>query len=319
MSKSKAVDISIIVPMRNESANIDSLFAELKTVVSKVKEKFEIICINDASCDDTLEKLKAAQKKNPAIKIIDFSRNFGKEAALTAGIDRANGKAIIPLDADLQDPPSLIPEMIEKWKEGYKVVLATRNSRPGEGAIKRLTAHLFYKIIGQMSPVRIPENTGDFRLMDRQVVEIIKQMPERTRFMKGMFAWAGFKTAHIYFDRKSRKKGSTNWNYWRLWQFALDGIFSFSTLPLKIWTYVGSIIALASFVYASFLVGRTILFGVDVPGYASIMTAVLFMGGIQLVGIGVIGEYIARIYRETKQRPIYVINETIGFEDAKNK
>lgn len=306
-------DLSIIVPVYNESKAIDAFFDEIMSVLGKMPESHEIICINDNSNDDSLAKLKSYRDKYPAVKIIDFSRNFGKEAALTAGINYASGNAVIPIDADLQDPPALIPEMVEKWHEGYKVVLATRKTRIGEGMLKSVTASLFYKFIGSISRVKIPANTGDFRLIDRQVVDVIKALPERTRFMKGLFAWAGFPTATIYFNRQARKHGKTSWNYWRLWQFALDGIFSFSTVPLKIWTYIGMAVSLISMIYASFLVIKTLVFGVDVPGYASIMTAVLFMGGIQLISIGVIGEYVARIYREVKGRPVYVVKEEIGF------
>ncbi len=316
-TKNPKHSISLIIPMYNESKGFDFLFNELYKVIDPLEEEFEIICINDCSTDDTLEKLKSQHKKDKRVRIIDFSRNFGKEAGLTAGIDFAIGDAVIPIDADLQDPPSLIPQMIEKWHEGYKVVLATRKSRRGEGWLKVTTASIFYKIIGKISMVKIPANTGDFRLMDRIVIDVIKQLPERTRFMKGLFSWAGFETTHIYFNRPNRKRGATSWNYWRLWQFALDGIASFSTVPLKIWTYIGSVISLFAILYAVYLVIRTILFGADVPGYASIMTAILFIGGIQLIGIGILGEYIARIYNESKHRPIYVLKDTIGFPDEK--
>jgi len=313
MTKKTNKLISLIIPIYNETKGIDLLFNKLCEVIDLLKEDFEFICVNDASSDDSLGKLKNLRKKDKRIKIIDFSRNFGKEAAMTAAIDLAKGDAVIPIDADLQDPPELIKEMIEKWHEGYKVVLATRKSRSSEGKIKEFTARLFYKLIGKISKVPIPPNTGDFRLMDRKVVDVIKQLPERTRFMKGIFAWAGFETTQVYFDRPGRSTGNTSWNYWKLWQFALDGIASFSTMPLKIWTYVGSLISLFAIIYSVYLIIRTIIFGADVPGYASIMTAVLFLGGIQLIGIGVLGEYIARIYKETKQRPIYIIKEKIGF------
>lgn len=232
---------------------------------------------------------------------------------MTAGLDHASGEVVIPIDADLQDPPELIPEMIAKWREGYKVVLATRKSRR-ESWFKRNTALAFYSIMGRMSTVKIPKNTGDFRLMDRQVIEAMKLLPERTRFMKGLFAWAGFSTTVIYFDRPDREIGESKWNYPRLWNFALDGIFSFTTVPLKIWTYLGLIISFCSFIYGTFLIIRTLIHGSDVPGYASLMVVILFLGGIQLMSLGIIGEYIGRIYRETKRRPIYIIEKKTGIE-----
>ncbi len=307
--------ISIIIPMKNESAGVEILFSRLEPILdslAKTGGKWEIICVNDGSNDNTLEILRAKSLVNPRVKVLSLSRNFGKEAALTAGLEYAKGDVVVPLDADLQDPPELIPEMVSQWKNGFKVVLATRKTR-NESWMKRKSAGAFYNIMGRFSTVRIPKNTGDFRLIDRQVVEAVKLLPERTRFMKGLFAWAGFKTTTIYFDRPARFAGTTNWNYWKLWKFALDGIFSFSTFPLKIWTYIGVIISLISFLYGSFLIIRTLLYGSDVPGYASLMTVILFLGGIQLISLGIIGEYIGRIYRETKHRPLYVIEEKIGF------
>jgi glycosyltransferase involved in cell wall biosynthesis len=250
--------------------------------------------------------------------VINLSRNFGKEIALTAGLDHAAGQAIIPIDADLQDPPELIGEMIAKWREGYDVVYCTRRSREGETWLKRFTADYFYRIIGHLSQVTIPSNTGDFRLLDRRVVEALKQMPERNRFMKGLFAWVGFKQTALYFDRNPRFRGDTKWNYWKLWNFALDGITSFSLLPLKVWSYVGSIISLLSLLYAIYLVLRTLILGIDLPGYASLMVAILFLGGIQLIGLGVLGEYLGRVYEEVKNRPLYLVRERYGFAPAQN-
>lgn len=317
MTTLPAPDISIIIPMYNESAGLELLFKALKDMMASVPESFEILCIDDNSTDDTFTKLKGLQTGDARIKIIRFSRNFGKEAGLTAGIDHATGRAVIPIDADLQDPPILIPEMIAKWKEGYDVVLATRRSRPGESWAKRTTAGLFYRFMNTISRSPMPANTGDFRLMDRKVIDVVKALPERTRFMKGLFSWPGFTTTQIFYDRPNRAAGNTSWNYWKLWQFALDGIVSFSTWPLKVWTYIGTAISFIAFVYMLFLVLRTLILGSDVPGYASIMSAVLFMGGIQLIGIGIIGEYVARIYKETKHRPIYVVRETMGIHNDK--
>jgi glycosyltransferase involved in cell wall biosynthesis len=301
--------ISIILPCHNEEQSLDAFFERIQPILHDIDNDWEIVCINDGSQDKTLEILKSYSNEDARIKVINFARNFGKEAAMTAGIDKCNGQVVIPIDADLQDPPELIANMVELWREGYDVVLATRNSRKGESWIKKTTAAAFYKIIGKMANIDIPANTGDYRLMDRKVVESIKALTERNRFMKGLFAWSGFKTTTIYFDRDERYAGNTSWNYWKLWQFALDGIFSFTTMPLKIWTYIGGLISLSSFIYAIILIAKTMVYGTDVPGYASLMVVMLFIGGIQLISLGVMGEYIARIYRETKARPTYIIDE----------
>ncbi|MGD1922291.1 MAG: glycosyltransferase, partial [Pleurocapsa sp.] len=248
------------------------------------------------------------------IKVINLSLNFVKEIALTLLIDRAACAAVIPIDSDLQDPPELIHQLVAKWRQGYDVVYATRRARKGETWVKRITAGAFYKTIEKISPIPIPKNTGDFRLLDRRAVEAIKQMPERTRFMKGLFTWVGFKQTSILFDRQPRYQGNTTWNYWKLWNFAIDGITSFSSLPLKIWSYIGLCVSCLSLLYASFLVIRTIVIGIDVPGYASLMVAILFLGGLQLITLGVVGEYLSRVYEEVKGRPLYFVRESYGFE-----
>ncbi|NEO32572.1 MAG: glycosyltransferase family 2 protein [Symploca sp. SIO3C6] len=310
-----SVELSVVVPLYNEEPNIDHLFERLESVLERLNTTYEIVCVNDGSKDDTFTCLIRHHNRNPAIKAINLSRNFGKEIALTAAIDFATGAAVVPIDADLQDPPELIEQMLAKWREGYDVVYATRRSRQGESWFKRLTADVFYRTIGKMTRVPIPRNTGDFRLLDRRVVEAIKQMPERTRFMKGLFTWVGFKQTSILFDREPRFKGQTTFNYWKLWNFALDGITSFSFLPLKVWSYIGLIISLISLLYASFLIIRTLIFGIDVPGYASLMVAVLFLGGIQLLTLGIIGEYLGRVYEEVKERPLYFVRESYGFSE----
>ena len=312
-----SVELSIVVPLYNEEANIDYLVERLVTVLDNLNTTYEIVCINDGSRDNTLKLLVDYHVRNPAIKVVNLSRNFGKEIALTAGIDYTTGAAIIPIDADLQDPPELIEQLVAKWREGYDVVYATRRSRSGESWLKRFTANSFYRTIAKMSPVPIPANTGDFRLLDRQVVEAIKQLPERTRFMKGLFAWVGYKQTSILFDRAPRFGGKTTWNYWKLWNFALDGITSFSLFPLKVWSYIGLVVSFISLLYASFLILRTLIFGVDVAGYASLMVAVLFFGGIQLITLGVIGEYLGRVYEEVKRRPLYFVRDSHGFKDKK--
>lgn len=313
-----SVELSIVVPLYNEEPNIDYLFERVESVLKRLNTSYEIVCVNDGSRDNTLKCLIEHHHRNPAIKVVNFSRNFGKEIALTAGIDYATGAAVIPIDADLQDPPELIEELVAKWREGYDVVNATRRSRAGETWLKRFTANAFYNTIGSMSRVPIPANTGDFRLLDRRVVDSLKQLPERTRFMKGLFAWVGYKQTTVMFDRQPRLKGATKWNYWRLWNFALDGIASFSFLPLKVWGYVGLTISSFSLLYAVYLVLRTLIYGIDVAGYPSLMVAVLFLGGIQLLTLGIIGEYLGRVYEEVKGRPLYLVRESYGFDRARS-
>lgn len=306
------VELSVVIPMHNESASLPGLFARLKPCLEQVTTNYEIVCINDGSSDNTYALLKEYHARDPRIKLVNLSRNFGKETALTAGIDYAAGQAVIPFDADLQDPPEIIPELVERWRSGYKVVLATRRSRPGDSWLKQKSAEWFYRSMNKVSTVKLPPNTGDFRLMDRVVVNAVRQLPERTRFMKGIFAWVGFSTTTVYFDREARVAGETNWNYWKLWKFALDGIFSFTTVPLRVWTYIGALISFASILWAMFILLRTLIMGIDIPGYASLIVAVLFVGGMQLLSIGIIGEYVGRIYRESKQRPLYIVQETVG-------
>lgn len=304
--------LSIVIPMYNEGEGLPLLFDRLVPILQSVTPDWEILCINDGSNDNTLAALKKFREMEPRIRYLSFSRNFGKEAALSAGLAHARGRAVIPIDADLQDPPELIPQMVEKWREGYKVVLATRQSRRDDTFMKRTTARAFYRLIAKLTAFPFPKDTGDFRLMDEAVVEVIRRLPERTRFMKGLFAWVGFTTTQLYFDRAPRAAGPAKMNVRALWRLAKDGVFSFTTFPLRLSTYLGIIISAFSFAYAAYLIIRTMLWGVDVPGYASIMAAVLCMGGVQLFSIGILGEYIGRIYRETKQRPLYVIEEKSG-------
>jgi len=305
----REIEISVVVPMFNEISNIEDLFSRLVSVLTSVTDSFEIVCVNDGSSDGTMEKLLELKGNDPHFVFIDLARNFGKEIALTAGIDHAKGQAVIPIDSDLQDPPELITEFVEKWREGYEVVYAQRRTRKGETFFKLTSANLFYRALNKMTDIHIPPNTGDYRLLDRRVVEVLKQMPERSRFMKGLFAWVGFRQVAVQFDRDPRFSGETKWNYLKLWRLALDGITSFSSVPLKFWSYMGMGIALSSFVYMLFLLIRTTFFQVDVPGYASIMVMILFLGGIQLIGIGILGEYIGRIFDEVKHRPMYVVKK----------
>ena len=307
--------LSAVIPLYNEELNVGDLLQRLEQLFIHLDISYEIVCVNDGSRDSTLERLIRNHQSNPAIKVVNLSRNFGKEIALTAGIDYSEGDAVIPIDADLQDPPEVIESLIAKWLEGYDVVYAVRRSRQGESWLKRFTANAFYQVIGRMSALEIPRNTGDFRLLDRRVVEKLKLIPERTRFMKGLFSWVGFKQTAIYYDRAPRHKGQTKWNYWRLWNFAIDGITSFSQMPLKVWSYVGLVLAVFSLLYAAFLVVRTLVLGTDVPGYASLMVVLLSLGGIQILTLGILGEYLGRVYEEVKQRPLYLVRDIYGFTD----
>lgn len=313
------VQLSIVVPCYNEEPNIAHLFERLISVLEPLEMTYEIVCVNDGSKDNTLKLLVEYHRRHPAIKVVNFSRNFGKEIALTAGFDYTTGNAVIPIDADLQDPPELIIDLIAKWQEGYDVVYATRRSRQGESWLKKFTAHNFYRITQRLTSVKIPPDTGDFRLMDRKVVEALKQLPENNRFMKGLFSWVGYQQTSILYDRYPRFKGETKWNYWKLWNLAIEGITAFSSVPLKIWSYIGISISLISFIYASFLVIRTLIFGIDVPGYASLMVAILFLGGMQLVSLGILGEYLGRVHDEVKRRPLYLVRESYGFKNHISK
>ena len=299
--------ISIIAPCYNEEETIEPFLRRIEEILTQINEPYEIVFINDGSRDNTLNVLLNAKQNFKNIRIINFSRNFGKEAALTAGLDKARGEAAIPIDVDLQDPPELIKELVAKWREGYDVVLAKRADRTSDSFAKRVSADLFYKLNGKISNVDIPNNVGDFRLMSKRVVEALKQLPENQRFMKGLFAWVGFKTTVIEYAREKREAGQSSFNGWKLWNFALDGITSFSTLPLRIWLYIGALVSFLSFLYGSFIILKTLIFGVDLPGYASLAVIMLFLGGIQLIGIGILGEYIGRIYSESKRRPSYII------------
>lgn len=300
--------VSIVTPFYNESEGVEIFFDNMERVLNKISGyRFEIVCVDDGSRDDTLNKLISEAQRNAGVRVVELSRNFGKEAALTAGIDNALGDAVVPIDADLQDPPDLIPKLIERWREGFEVVLAKRSDRSSDGYLKRKTAELFYSTHNRISSVKIPENVGDFRLMDRVVVDALKKLPERQRFLKGLFAWVGYKTTTIEYVRAPRAAGLTKFSGFKLWELALEGITSFSIVPLKVWTYVGAIGALITSVYAVFIVLRTLLIGVDVPGYASLLVAVLFVGSLQLMSVGLLGEYIGRIYLESKQRPRYLV------------
>ena len=299
--------ISIVAPCYNEEDVIDIFLEKIFTVLEQLGKPYEIVFVNDGSRDNTLEILKAKAKEYEVVRVISLSRNFGKEAALSAGLDMARGEVVVPIDVDLQDPPELILDFVKKYEEGYDVVVGKRADRTTDTPAKRVSAELFYKMHNKISDIEIPHNVGDYRLMSRRVIEELKKLPETQRFMKGIFAWLGFKTAVVEYKREERVAGETSFNGWKLWNFALDGITSFSTAPLRIWLYIGMVLAFISFVYGSWIILKTLIFGVDSPGYASMITIVLFLGGIQLMGIGILGEYIGRIYIESKNRPVYII------------
>jgi len=300
--------LSLVVPFFNEGAAVDGFFQRIDPVLDALTDfTFEIVCVNDGSSDDTLDQLLKRISRDARLRVIDLSRNFGKEAALTAGLNQARGAAVIPIDADLQDPPELIPRLIEQWQNGYEMVLAKRANRDSDSYLKRQTARLFYRLHNAVSDIVLPENVGDFRLIDRQVLDALNLLPENRRFMKGLFAWVGFKSTTVEYTRDARSAGSSKFSGWRLWNLALEGITSFSTVPLRCWTYGGFAISLLAFVYGLVTIIKTLIRGIDMPGYASLLTVVLFLGGIQLIGIGVLGEYIGRVYLESKGRPIYLI------------
>lgn len=302
------LDVSLVVPVYNEADTVGLFIKRVGEVFDALDTvRIEVVFVNDGSSDGTLDRLLDCQKRCPRVRVVDLSRNFGKEAALTAGLQAARGHVVVPIDVDLQDPPELILDMIAKWREGYDVVLGRRINRDADSWPKRVSATWFYRIHNWIAEPLVPENVGDFRLMDRAVVDALKELPESRRFMKGLFAWVGFRTAFVEYVRPERAAGSSKFNGWRLWNFALEGLTSFSTVPLRIWTYAGSIVALLSFLYGLLILARVLIFGVDVPGYASVFVAVTFLGGLQLVGIGVIGEYLGRTYLETKRRPVYVV------------
>ncbi|WP_353497622.1 glycosyltransferase family 2 protein [Vibrio sp. CB1-14] len=301
--------ISIICPCYNEEQVVSLFMERITTVLQQTEYDYEVILINDGSKDNTLSVIKQLQQQDAHIRVVNLSRNFGKEAALTAGIDLARGEVLIPIDADLQDPPELIHDFLEKWREGYDVVVAKRADRSTDSWAKKFSAEMFYKFHNAVAQVDIPENVGDFRLINRRVVNAIQLLPENQRFMKGIFSWVGFKTAVVEYKREAREAGETSFNGWKLWNFALDGITSFSTAPLRIWLYIGSFISALAFIYGSFTVVKTLIYGIDAPGYASTITIMLFLGGVQLIGIGVMGEYIGRLYMESKRRPTYIIEE----------
>jgi glycosyltransferase involved in cell wall biosynthesis len=300
--------LSIVVPAYNEEAVLPEFHRRTAAVLDGLDLDAEVLYVNDGSKDRTLQVLRQLRAQDPRVGIVDLSRNFGKEIALTAGLDAARGDAVVVIDADLQDPPELIPELLRRWQEGYDVVYAQRESRAGESMAKKATAYAFYRLIQRMSRVKIPADTGDFRLLSRRALDALKQLREQHRFMKGLFAWIGFPQIGVPYRRDPRFAGDTKWNYWRLWNFALDGITSFSIAPLKVASYLGLAIAAFAFFYALWIIAKTLLWGDPVPGFPTLIVVVLFLGGMQLMFLGVIGEYLGRMFDEAKRRPLYFLN-----------
>jgi len=310
----KDCTVSVVVPVYNESEVLPETFSRLHAVLSEAGLPFEIVFVDDGSTDGSREILESLQAGHSQIVVVLLSRNFGKEYALTAGLDFARGDAVIMLDADLQDPPELIPQMLERWRAGADVVTMRRVRREGETMAKRSSAWLFYRLLNRISDVDIPPDTGDFRLLSARAVRAIAQMPERVRYMKGIFAWIGFEQAEIPYERSSRAAGQTKWGYLRLFRLALDGITAFSTVPLRLASYVGFITALLAFGYGAWTVIKTLVFGDPVAGFPTLMTSILFLGGIQLMAIGLLGEYLGRLFTESKQRPLYLVSRVLRDE-----
>jgi len=306
--------LSLVVPMHDEAQVLGQFFERIEAATAGLGVAVEIICVDDGSRDETLSGLVQKAARDARVKVIALARNFGKEAALTAGIEAASGDMVVPIDADLQDPPELIAEFVTRWEEGYDVVYGARADRSSDTAMKRTTAQLFYRVFNRVADLDIPASAGDFRLMDREVVETLKRLPERNRFMKGLFAWVGYRQIGVPYVRPERAAGTTSMGYLRLWRFALDGITSFSTAPLRVWSVIGFVSAILAVVLAVALIVRVLIVGREVPGYASLMTVVLFGFAIQMMAFGVLGEYVGRLYQEVKGRPIYVVRARVGFD-----
>lgn len=309
-------DLSIIVSMYNEEDSLDVFFEKIREALSAISNySYEIICIDDGSIDKTYELLLDYANKDNRIKIIKFSRNFGKEYGLMAGFKFCKGRAAIPMDVDLQDPPELIVDFVKKWEDGYDMVYGIRSDRGSDTFLKRFTAKLFYKIYNMMTRSPIPYNAGDYRLVDRKIIDAILLLKERNVFMKGIFGWTGFKSCGVKYTRQKRVAGKSKWNYWKLWNFALDGITASTTFPLRIWTYLGTLLSSVGILYAIYIILRTIVQGIDVPGYASLLVFILLLGGIQMIILGILGEYIGRIFIEVKDRPIYIVEKKVNIGD----
>lgn len=311
--------LSLVVPMFNEAGNLDRLFDRLAQVMADLGESYEIVCVDDGSRDDTVARALEHHRRDPRIKVVELSRNFGKELALTAGLRHTSGQAVVMIDADLQHPPEVIKDMMREWRQGFEMVIAVRRHRDDESAVKRLAAKVFYEVFGRVSEVRLPPGAGDFRLLDRKVVKVLNAMPEHARFMKGLYAWVGFRQTIIPFDVAERAHGETKFNLFRLWRLAIDGITSFTSVPLKVWTFMGMLVASFALLYGLLFIIKTLILGIDVPGYPSLIVAITFFSGVQLISLGVIGEYLGRVFAEVKNRPLYVVREAHGCGDDVDK
>jgi glycosyltransferase involved in cell wall biosynthesis len=309
---SRDIEISVAIPVYNEAANIGPLCDRLTAVLERITDAWEIVFIDDGSQDGTPAAIRARNAADPRIGAVAFSRNFGKEIAIAAGLDHARGRAVVIMDADQQHPPETIETFVQRWREGYTMVYGQRISREGESRVKRFFARLFYRLFDRFGETRLPKGAGDFRLIDRKGVEVLRTFGERARFSKGLYAWIGFPSVGVPFVVEDRQFGTTKWSFRKLFRFAFDGITSFSTMPLRVWTYLGGLISLLAIATAIFYAVRTLLFGTDVPGYPSLIVSVMFFSGIQLMSLGMIGEYVGRIFAEVKRRPLYVVAETVG-------
>ena len=301
--------LSIVCPAYNEEAGLADFHRAVRKAMIALDQPFEVVFVNDGSSDATLDMMRKLRARHPNTAIVDLSRNFGKEVALTAGLDAARGDAVVVIDADLQDPPELIGALIDGWREGYDVVYAQRRARNGESWLKKSTARLFYRLMRKAGPVGLPENVGDFRLMSRKAVDAVCALRERHRFMKGVFAWVGFPTKAVVYDRAPRAAGTSKWSYWKLWNLSIEGVTSSTLAPLKVSTYLGFTVAVTAFLLGVFFILKKLIFGDPVQGYSSLVVIVLFLGGVQLCVLGVIGEYLGRVFNETKNRPLYFVND----------
>lgn len=313
--KQNTLSISCIVPVYNEEPNVDAFFKALHDELKKLTHQFEIIIVDDGSKDHTVSKVLKL-KEEIDIKLIALSRNFGKETALTAGLEHCQGDVAILMDADFQHPIEVLPEFLKQWSEGYDMVYGVRDNRDHESPVKRHLSHLFYWLMSKITHIDVPNGAGDFRLLDRKVIDAINLFQERTRFMKGLYAWIGFKKVAVPFAVQKRAAGDSSWGLSRLAELAITGITSFSDVPLRVWGFIGFVISLISLIYAIYFVTITLIYGADLPGFPSLIVAVMFLGGIQLLSIGILGEYIARIFTEVKQRPKYLVEKKYGFEDG---
>lgn len=310
--------LSVIVPAYNEETVLNEFYTRAISVLDKIDMDSELVLVNDGSRDNSLQVMRELHERDPRIAVVNLSRNFGKEIAVTAGLDHCLGDAVVIIDADLQDPPELIPDLIKEWRAGFDVVYAKRSARDGESALKKITAHLFYRVLQRSTgKVNIPSDTGDFRLLSRRAVDSLLKLREQHRYMKGLFAWIGYSQKAVFYRRDARYAGDTKWNYWALWNFAIEGITSFTTAPLRAASYVGLLTAIIAFIYGAVMIIRTLIYGNPVPGYPSLMAVVLFLGGIQLMFLGVIGEYLGRVFNESKGRPLYIVDEYTPSEKIK--